>query len=52
MLMKRHQSQLLRLIQRHSATSLVGAEIGVAAGETSACLLEQLPQLHLYMIDS
>jgi hypothetical protein len=39
-------------ILRHCPANPVGAEIGVAAGETSAELLKQSPGLFLYMVDS
>jgi len=50
----RHRAQVVidllsQAGRRHDA--LVGIEVGVHLGETSAILLRSLPRLHLYMVD-
>ncbi len=50
----KHRAQVLVDLVRDrfpEATSLTGTEIGVYLGETSAILLRELEQLHLYMVD-
>jgi len=46
-----HARLLLDVIERELTDVTAGAEIGVWEGVTSANILHQFPQLHLYMID-
>ena len=52
--MKVFAKRLVRALQTHFKRNheIVGAEIGVYKGETSRALLENVPNLHLLMIDS
>lgn len=43
--------EVLRLTNITSQQRIVGAEVGVWAGELSAVLLRELPALYLYMVD-
>ncbi len=49
--MEPRQEQLVSLIRRFGDAQIVGAEVGVLHGETSAVLLREFPELTLYMID-
>lgn len=51
--MSGHGRELVRVLQAQFRNeSIMGAEIGVSCGETSACLLASLPNLFLMMVDS
>lgn len=47
-----HRDELVKIVHRLGDRPLVGAEIGVYLGETSARLLTEFPNLTLYMVDS
>lgn len=50
--MRPYQRELLNLIARLPARQLLGAEVGVATGRTSALLLRQYQSLQLWMVDA
>jgi len=52
-MMKYHAKFLIKLIKQHCDVNrpIMGAEIGVFQGSTSARLLSALPTLHLLMVD-
>jgi hypothetical protein len=51
--MNDHRTVLLGLVKANCSRDrqIVGAEVGVATGRTSAVLLEGIPNLKLYMVD-
>ena len=49
--MHRHTKSVIGLVKNHLVNPLQGAEIGVWQGGTSVCILQQLPNIHLLMVD-
>lgn len=50
--MKKHLTSLFELIQKYTPNPVKGAEVGVWKGETSAALLQSLPDCTLHLVDT